>query len=467
MALLFSLLLEQICIRLTQALQLNVPPKILVSLFDVAFIVLALAVWTTATLFAIGFALRTSKRSRLQWGLTVALLLATGYVWTTPPSGFVTASHLAAASAVVLLVCGVFLSFRLVRKVHTHFVTNAVTLVILTVPCWMAFIAAPKLPPNARRLWSTVLQKGTWQAMNTGSEFAATRQVAFAGDRVLAIFDAGSAPYVGKQPMSKYRLLSLDVKTGAIKNSREFGGRWGAMPYVFATNDGHVVLEQGSLKSLNPDLTDAGLHLDVDRGRVHEISPDGSTMAWETTPGTVLLDSQTLAPVGKHLTESAPSSVSATSVLTDNTSWFRDYPKDHTFVALTDEHGSRLLFHGDCGSQPKFLNNETVMLVGCGKITTINLRGTILQEAAVAGRGRFAGVSQNGRRFALEFSYERGDPSLLLYEYFTVFDTETLHPVATVRVSEMPERQSWSALSPDGRYLVAGNPDQLSLYKLQ
>lgn len=114
------------------------------------------------------------------------------------------------------------------------------------------------------------------------------------------------------------------------------------------------------------------------------------------------------------------------------------------------KHGFRLLFHGDCGFPAQFLNNETVMLLGCGKIRTMDVRGTILKEATISGPARFAGVSQNGKRLALEFSDERGDPSLLLYEYFTIFDTETLQPVATVRISDMPERQSWSAFSPTG-----------------
>ena len=89
-----------------------------------------------------------------------------------------------------------------------------------------------------------MLETGTWQAMNTGSSFAATRRVAFAGDKVVAIFDAGYPTYQGKQPMSKYRLVSLDAGTGEIKNSRELVGRWGTMPYVFATNDGHVILDE-------------------------------------------------------------------------------------------------------------------------------------------------------------------------------------------------------------------------------
>lgn len=322
---------------MAQALGLSVALSIVLSFLSLVFFVSAVAIWTTLTVFTVGFALRTRKASRFQWGLTLAILLATPYVWAKHPSGFVTASHLAALGAGVLLVCGVVLSFRLAHKLRTHFLTNAGAFVILALPCGVAYARAAKEPPNAQRLWSTVLERGTWQAMNTGSDFAATRQVAFAGDRVLAIFDAGFPQYEGKQPMSKYRLVSLDAKTGEIKNLREFGGPWGAMPYVFPTDDGHIILEQGSLRSLNPDLSNAGPKFDPDHGRVIYVSPDDSTMAWETDPGTVLLDSHSLIPSGKRFAESVPSSVSATAVLTGNISWSRDYPNDRTFVGLRDE----------------------------------------------------------------------------------------------------------------------------------
>jgi hypothetical protein len=305
--------------------------------------------------------------------------------------------------------------------------------------------------------------------MNTGSSYAATRQVAFAGNKVIAIFDSGYPTYEGKQPMSKYRLLSLDAGTGEIKSSRELVGHWGAMPYLFATDDGHIVLDDhGTMKSLNPDLTEAGPHFTLDHGRVGRVSTDGSTLVWETDPGATLLDSRTLLPVGKRLAESVPASVSRTAVLTSNAYWYRDYPKDRAFVGITDEHGLRLLFHGECGREPTFVDNATVLLLGCGKMWTLNLDGTILKEASLpGGRSTLAGISENGRRFALQFSDEKGDPSILLYEYFIIFDVASLQPVTTVRISDMPERQSWSAFSPDGRYFAAGNPNNLSLYQTQ
>jgi len=462
-----SFLFEQACIRWTRTLTLS--PSSLLEFLGLACFIFALAICTTPIAWTAGFALRTKQAPRFEWGLTLALLLGAAYVWTKPYSGSATFTHLAAGSGVAILVGGIILSFRVNHSVRTHFVANALALMMLMLPYVVALARTPKLPPAAQRVWSTVLAKGTWQAMNTGSSYAATRQVAFARDKVVAIFDAGYPTYQGKQPMSKYRLLSLDAGTGEIKDSREIVGRWGDMPYLFATDDGHILLDdRGTLKALNPDLTETGPHFTLDHGRVGRISTDGSTLGWETGPGTTLLDSHTLLPVGKHLAESVPASVSRTAVLTSNTYWYRDYPKDHAFVGITDEHGQRLLFHGECGRNPTFVNNETVLVFGCGRMWTLNLDGTILREAATPGRrSTLAGISQNGQRFALQFSDEKGDPSILLYEYFIIFDVATLKPLTTVRISDMPEHQSWSAFSPDGRHFVTGNPDNLSLYQLQ
>lgn len=466
LAMMFSVLLDQSCLQWAERLKLNIQPHLLLNLLSVVIFFLVLTIWTIPTAFVIGFALRSDKAVSVQWGLSLALVLTIAFFWAARSSDFAPLLlRSAMVGAFACLIGGVVLSYRVAHRVRTHFLTNAATLILSLLPCFVAFAQVSKQPPSALRLWSTVLQKDTWQAMNTGSEFGATRQVAVAGDRVLAVFDSGFSEYVDKQPMSKYRLVSLDVKTGEIKDSRQFVGLWGAMPSLFPANDGHVIFEQGSLKSLNADLTEAGPQLKVDHGRVGYISPDGSTLALETLPGTVLLDSHTFTSVGKPIEESVSGSVSAKAVLTQGKIWY-GFPKDRTFVGLADEHGERLLFHGDCGIA-RFLNNDTVALVGCGRIRLLNSMGVVVKETTT-GRGpaRLTSVSQDGKRFALEFSDEKGDPSILLYEYFLVFDADTLQPVATIRMSDLPERQSWSAFSADGKYFAAGNPNNLSLYQL-
>ena len=298
--------------------------------------------------------------------------------------------------------------------------------------------------------------------------FEAIRHAVFAGDRVLAVFDAGFASYVDNHPVSKFKLMSLDVKTGLVKNSKEFVGHWWSQPYLYATDDGHAILVDGSLTSLNPDLTPALPQFSPSRGLVHNISPDGSTIAWETLPGTTLLDARTLRPVGKHLDESDPTSVSSRAVV-DSSSWYGEYPKESSFVTLTDEHGQRLLFHSQdgCGWRPQFLTDDKVLFAGCSKIRILGIQGELLKEApAYEGSGTFAGVSQNGKRCALQHSDERGDPLALLYEHFIIYDADSLAPISIVRMSDLPERQSRSAFSPDGSTFVVGSPDNLTLYRL-
>lgn len=460
----FSILSEQALIGWSQGLLL--PPGPVLGLLDFAFFFLTVATWAAATAFAIGFALRANKVNCLLLGLACSLLLVAAYVWVIHLSGLPRLSHIASALAAATLLIAVAASFRLSHPRRIRLAGNAVALVTLALPTLVAFAAFPKLPPKAPRLWSVVLQKGTWQAMNTGSQFASTRQVVISGDRVVAIFDSGFPSYVGKEPTSGYRLASIDLKSGQIRNSLEFSGRWGSMPYLYATDDGHIVLEQGSLKSLNPDLSDAGPLLNVDHGRIVGMSPDGTTLAWATQPGTVLLDSHTLRPTGKPLSESSPAAVGAAAVLTTNTSWSHDFPDDKETIALATEQGLRLVFHGNCLGPPHFISDENILLAGCGRIRVINSEGKLLRESVFGGYASFAGSSQDGGRFALQFSDERGDPSMLLYEYFVIYDAATLRPIATIPISDLPERQSWSAFSRDGLYFVAGNPNNLSLHQL-
>jgi hypothetical protein len=312
-----------------------------------------------------------------------------------------------------------------------------------------------------------VLDKNASSAMNTGSSFASRRQVVFAANRILVSYEAGAAPYEGNTPMAVFRLVSIDVRTGAVKNTKEFVGKWGSTPYLYSTKDEHVIYGNWTLTKLNPDLSESGPRFAPDHGRAIYMSPDGSTIAWETTPGTTLIDASTLTPTDRRLTESVPTSVSTRAVVTDNSWWIRDFPKDKGFVTLIDEKEKRLLYHGACGGRPEFLNDERVFVAGCGKIWILDLQGKILRETEKrAGEINFAGVSRNGRRFAVAYSDGSGDPFRLTYEYFVIYDTETAQEIAVMRVKALPERQSWSALSPDGTHFVVGNQYELNLYRL-
>jgi len=56
----------------------------------------------------------------------------------------------------------------------------------------------------------------------TSSVFAATRSVAFAGDRIVLASKVGTRNVEGAEvPGQVYQLLSLDVQTGDVKDTRE------------------------------------------------------------------------------------------------------------------------------------------------------------------------------------------------------------------------------------------------------
>lgn len=418
-------------------------------------------IWVVPVAWIVGRALRSRAVLSVLWGISISLLLTAVFVWF----GREPFSRICAVIAAVVLVCA--LVYLLVRRANRRVLlfANVVVLVLLFVPRLIVVAAVQKLPPPAHKVWSVVLQKGTWQGMNTGSEFGATRQLTFAGDRIVAVFDAGYPRYQRKEPMSNYHVLSPDRNTGGIKNQMEFAGKWGAMPYIYGTHDGKVALVgEGPIKLLNPDLSSTGKELRYD-GIIHTESPDGTTLGWETLPGLTMLDADSLQPIGK-ISQNNPVSISRGAVLNTDHYWYRDYPKDQGFLTLTDDTGEHLLFHSKCGISAQFLTSDRVLINGCGKVYILDAQGKAVQEGSITPVGEIAGVSQNGNRFALEDSDERGDPPVLLYEQFVIYDATTLKPLAGVSVGDLPERQSWSAFSPDGHFFAVGNPDKLTLYQV-
>jgi len=437
------------------------------ALFTVTLLVADLSLWILPSAIAVGSALRASWESRIRYGLTIALLLGSTFYWFAEEAISTAGAHAFALTSGGLLICGAGISFISPRAKRLHFAAIAAAFLVLIFPYLRAMASAPRNPPDSRMLWSVSLDPNPWQFMNTGSSYESTRHAIFAGDRIVAVFDVGSAPYEEKEPRSRYRLVSLDIQAGSVRNSKELVGRWGMMPSLYATADGQVLLSHRELQPLNPDLSSAGPSFTPNRGRISLMSPDGTTMAWETFPRTTLLDARTLTPLPQQLKESAPTAASSRAVLTDNIYWYGAYPHDHSFVTLVDEGGRHLLFHGECGGRPEFLNTDRILLTGCGDIRILDLTGKILRETRSSeGSATFAGVSRNGARFAVSFTKVRGDPPVPLYEHFVIYDAETAQPVAIVRIKDLPEYNSWFAFSPDGRSFVAGSPYNLSLYTL-
>jgi len=344
---------------------------------------------------SVGYALGRPWRVRLLWGWAVSLVILASFYASSAHRDSDAILQSAAVVAGCLLVLAIGLHLRRSRWRRFAGITVSAACAVLFLPLLVPVVAGHPLPPESRQIWSVMLQKQIWQAMNTGSDYNATRQMVFAKNRLVVIFDAGEVGYQGKWPMSRYRIESLDLASGALVNQMEFTGRWGSLPHLYATGDGRVILQRDKDRFLNADL---------------------STAANQTAT-----------------------------------------------VGIGDR---RAKFNCDCGI-PEILSDNRILVSGCGSMRLMTAEHRVLvQRVDWEHAYNFGGESADGTRFALQSFDERGDPSHLLYEAFFIYETATLRPLAVIPVIDLPERQSWSALSADGHYFAAGNPNRISLYAL-
>jgi len=302
----------------------------------------------------------------------------------------------------------------------------------------------------------------------TGSIFAATRSVVFAGDRIVLASGIGMRQIPdAKIPARVYQVLSLDTQTGKVKDSREITA-FGSLP-VFATNDAHVIVSGRSVLRLTSDLKDAGVfdyHSQGHKsGSVENISPDGSTLGNAISPGYELVDARTLKATELTSSPAYATSVSSRGFVTDNVHWTGKYPNDLGFVTYRDAAGDHLLYHGKCGGRPQFLTDDLILEPGCESPLIIDTHGNLVRTLSLTGAFSYAGVSQNGKRFALQLTGS-SDSRSAQHERFVVYSIDTWERVAELVPDRDAEQQSWTAFSPDGSMFVVGSPLKLTLYRL-
>ncbi len=291
----------------------------------------------------------------------------------------------------------------------------------------------------------------------TSSIYAATRSVVFVGDRLVLASKVGMRQvHEARIPVQVYQLLSLDAQTGRVKEKREITA-FGSLP-VFATNDAHVIVVGRNVLRLAPDLKDVGV-LDY-HGRAENMSPDGSTLGNATNPGYGLINARTLKVIKLTDSPAYDTSLSSKGFITDNLHWTKKYPKELGFITYKDAAGDHLVYHGNCGGRPQFLTDNLILEPGCKSPMIINVQGDLVRTLAVDGGFSYAGVSQNGRRFALQLTGSGA------HERFVIFSVETGECVAEVKPELDSEQQSWTAFSPDGSMFVVGSPLRLTLYRL-
>jgi len=261
-------------------------------------------------------------------------------------------------------------------------------------------------------------------------------------------------------------LFSLDEKAGKIRSIRKLDGRQRG---IFATDDGHVVLSGSNVLRLTSGLKDEGAFSyqsnDHKFGRVQSASPDGSTLGNATSPGFELLNSHTLVVTPLTKDPVVDTSINNEGVVTDNVHWIGQFPKDLGFVTYTDASGQHLLYHGKCGGRPQFLTDELILEPGCKSPLIINTHGELVRTLNLKGDFSYAGVSQNGKRFALQVASFSGMHSVK-HEKFVIYSVDTGEPITEVTPDELADEQSWTAFSPDGSMFVVGSPVKLTLYQL-
>jgi hypothetical protein len=364
---------------------------------------IVILIWVVPPTCAIGLAARTEQRRAIRLAISIAVLLFAALCFALGRHDSRIDVQCIAIVAALIVLTAVGLSFSKLKFPRMIGAANLLAILLLFLPPAVALVRKTNAPPQAKELWSTVLQQEQWwqQSMNTGSEYAATRQVLMAGDRVVVVFDAGltsSQTPQDKWPISKYSIVSLDAKTGTKKNELNLTGRWGGMPYIYVTKTGQIDVQSNPPRLLNLDLSPATASNDA-------ASPDPK-----------------------------PNSKQATCPNFD--------PPQYA------------------------LTNNKVLQMRPKQFRVLDDRGNVLSNGNLVEWGAYAGGSADGRRFAIQSSYTEGDPDFVVYEYFTIYDVGSGKPVATIHIKDLPERQSWSAFSPDGRYFIAGSPNKLTMYLL-
>jgi hypothetical protein len=162
-------------------------------------------------------------------------------------------------------------------------------------------------------------------------------------------------------------------------------------------------------------------------GSVENISPDGSTPGNATNPGYDFIDAGNLKSTQLTDSPAYSTSVSSKVLVTDNVHWTGKYPNNLGFATYRDTSGDHLLYHGSCGGRPQFLTDDLILESGCKSRLIIDIDGNLVTTLSVHGRFWFAGVSQNGKRFALQLT---GSGQ---HERFLVFSVQTGEPIAEVK----------------------------------
>jgi hypothetical protein len=156
----FSIVLDRPLIARVSALGFKPsPPLLLRPLHLLVMLGVALLLVLPSTL-VVGFALRV-RRVCLPWGFSIAALLTATFVWFVSPSASQPLARSAAGAVAAIVIGGIAIALLTSQRPRTHAIANTLGILILFVPSLSALAHSKKYPPEAQKVWSTVLQEQT------------------------------------------------------------------------------------------------------------------------------------------------------------------------------------------------------------------------------------------------------------------------------------------------------------------
>jgi hypothetical protein len=318
--------------------------------------------------------------------------------------------------------------------------------------------------------WQTEIKSYGWSSWTNDDAFSATRRLTFLDSSALAVGFEGDTYYESasvKMPKRPQHALTMDAATGRVMAHKDWVG---GFSYVFGTSKDAFVLAGQDLELLTKSLESLSTFA-LPSGSANNVSPNGQRIAWETSvknePGVILIDTADLKPAVRLPTIGVLWTMSDKTIATGG-----NIIDGRPAIEVYGNTGREILYqtpaNDTCGLSPHYLSNDLMLIIRCDHLMLFDTaKKQVVRDEIIGTHMDFAGVSRAGKRFALSNSrWGFGDPSYLKREEIIVYDTATLRPISKVLSDPLPRNQSWSALSPDGRFIATGSGGVVKLFRI-
>ena len=289
--------------------------------------------------------------------------------------------------------------------------------------------------------------------------------------RDIVIGDNGEVIVLGGRPdfENAYTVTGFVLNAeGKLVRSQTWPARYARS--VVATAKGNYVV-----------MTESGLAV-YSRGLERQLASASRAAAFESPSGkslgvrsarngmreTVFLDSETLADVSLTFTNDH----NVESISDDSITYATYLSRSRwPVIRVEDRSGVIGTYDSECDEvHSRFVAKDAVIVLGCGHMDVISLRGERVFREEINHGSWLAAVSREGRRFAMvNAKYSRGKEPKLMSEEFTIYDIPSRKALATVRIEDLKGRhrgRTGAALAGDGSSLAVNSLGMVHLYKL-